>query len=57
MEILPVTFHHLQTLLKLKYYHRDPFDRILIAQAISDGYEIATNDKNFKKYSVKIIWK
>jgi PIN domain nuclease of toxin-antitoxin system len=57
MEILPVQFQHLQTLLKLRYFHRDPFDRILIAQAISEGFEIATNDKNFEKYNVKIIWK
>lgn len=57
MEILPVKFEHLQTLLKLKYFHRDPFDRILIAQGITENILIATDDKNFKKYSVKIIWK
>lgn len=57
IEILPVMFQHLQSLLKLKYFHRDPFYRILIAQAISEGFEIATNDKNFEKYNLKIIWK
>lgn len=57
IEIIPVTFQHLQTLIKLKYYHRDPFDRILIAQGISENFLIATNDKNFGMYDVKIIWK
>ncbi len=57
IDILPITFEHLQILLKLKYYHRDPFDRIIITQGISEDIQIATNDKNFVKYSVKIIWK
>ncbi len=57
MEILPISMLHLQKLLKLKYYHRDPFDRIIISQGISENFQIVTNDKNFEDYNVKIIWK
>ncbi|PSR54606.1 PIN domain nuclease [Adhaeribacter arboris] len=57
IEVLPVTFEHLQKLLRLKYHHRDPFDRIIIAQGIADKLVILTKDENFKKYRVKITWK
>jgi len=55
-EILQIEFFHLEELLKLDKYHRDPFDRLIIAQAMSQGYSIITKDKEFIKYDVKIIW-
>ncbi len=54
--ILDYNFDHLVTLLSLHYHHRDPFDRLIIAQSISNRFNIITVDKNFKKYDVKIIW-
>ncbi|MEO1096536.1 MAG: PIN domain-containing protein [Bacteroidota bacterium] len=36
-------------------YHRDPFDRIIIAQAISENLSIITSDSTFEKYPVNII--
>lgn len=57
IEVLPVTFEHLQKLLRLKYHHRDPFDRIIIAQGIADKLVILTKDEAFKKYRVKVMWK
>lgn len=56
IEILPVDFVHLQRLLELNYHHRDPFDRIIIAQGISEKLTIVTKDEQFKKYPVKIMW-
>lgn len=56
IEILPIAFEHLQKLLKLKYHHRDPFDRIIIAQGATAKLTILTKDENFKKYRVKILW-
>jgi len=56
IDILPITFEHLQKVLNLKYYHRDPFDRIIIAQGIAEKLTILTKDENFKKYHVKIMW-
>jgi PIN domain nuclease of toxin-antitoxin system len=40
----------------LPLHHRDPFDRMLIAQAQVEGYSILTADPRFKKYDVKVIW-
>jgi PIN domain nuclease of toxin-antitoxin system len=37
IDLLPITFGHIQQLLQLPFHHRDPFDRIIIAQAISEG--------------------
>lgn len=57
IEIIPITFEHIQTLLRLEYYHRDPFDRIIISQGIYDSLVIVTKDENFKNYNVKLVWK
>ena len=56
IDILPITFEHLQKLLHLKYHHRDPFDRIIISQGITDKLTVLTKDEYFKKYRVKIMW-
>ena len=40
IEILPVNYHHPIQLSKLKYHHRDPFDRIIIAQAINEKLKV-----------------
>jgi len=56
IDILPITFEHIQKLLSLKYHHRDPFDRIIISQGIADKLTVLTKDKYFKKYRVKIMW-
>jgi len=52
IEVLPVTFDHLQ----LSYHHRDPFDRIIIAQCITEKLTILTKDEYFKKYPAKTMW-
>jgi PIN domain nuclease of toxin-antitoxin system len=56
IELLPITFEHIQTLLKLEFYHRDPFDRIIISQSLVEKLFIVTKDKNFPNYNVKIAW-
>lgn len=56
IEILPVSFKHIQELNKLDFHHRDPFDRLIIAQAIAEGLTILTKDNNFSLYSVKYLW-
>jgi PIN domain nuclease of toxin-antitoxin system len=56
IDILPITFEHLQKLLNLKYHHRDPFDRIIIAQGMAEKLTVLTKDETFKKYRVKIMW-
>ncbi len=56
VKILPIDFPDLKILLNLEMHHRDPFDRIIIAQAISKNLVIITKDLLFKKYPVKTFW-
>ncbi len=46
---------HYYTYEKLPLHHRDPFDRLLIAQAISENMTIITNDEHFKHYNINYI--
>ena len=56
IEIIPINYEHLLQLSKLTAHHNDPFDRLIIAQAISEELIIITRDKLFKNYKVKQIW-
>jgi PIN domain nuclease of toxin-antitoxin system len=40
----------------LPWHHRDPFDRLLAAQAVSHGCALVSRDRQFRKYGVKLIW-
>jgi PIN domain nuclease of toxin-antitoxin system len=53
---LPITFAHAATVTGLPSHHRDPFDRMLIAQALSDGLTIVTHDRRFEAYGAPVIW-
>jgi PIN domain nuclease of toxin-antitoxin system len=48
---LPVLGAHTQALLSLQLLHRDPFDRMLVAQAISEPMQLLTNDTALQAYS------
>ena len=47
---------HTAALITLPYHHRDPFDRLLIAQAMVDGLTIVGSDAAFDAYSVRRLW-
>ena len=53
-EALPVTIAHAHALSGLPMHHRDPFDRMLVAQASSDGLTLATHDEHLTRYSVAV---
>ena len=55
-EMLPVSCAQLNRLVELPFHHRDPFDRMLIAQAIAEDLIIVTRDPEFSKYPAKILW-
>ena len=55
-EIIPISFDHALTVSTLDFIHRDPFDRLIISQALSDNLTIITKDKYIEKYDVKTIW-
>ena len=52
---LPVAHEHALQLAELPLHHRDPFDRILIAQAQVDGLSIMTADRAFEAYGVPLV--
>jgi PIN domain nuclease of toxin-antitoxin system len=53
---LPVSLSHVLQVESLPLHHRDPFDRLLIAQSIEEGWPIITADPWFARYPVKVIW-
>jgi PIN domain nuclease of toxin-antitoxin system len=55
-EILPIECPHLITLTTLDFPHRDPFDRIIIAQAITEKMQVISSDDVFGQYPVKWLW-
>jgi len=56
MAVLSITLEHAMTADALPGPHRDPFDRMLIAQSQLERLPIVTNDKAFRDYPVSIIW-
>ncbi|MDN5213854.1 type II toxin-antitoxin system VapC family toxin [Fulvivirgaceae bacterium BMA12] len=52
---LLITVKHIISNSKLNFYHRDPFDRLLIAQAQTEKLIILTKDEHFKKYNIRIL--
>ncbi|MFH1604778.1 MAG: type II toxin-antitoxin system VapC family toxin [Pseudomonadota bacterium] len=53
---LQIDFRHVAKVAALEFHHRDPFDRLLVAQALEGGLPIVTSDPVFTKYGVKRIW-
>jgi PIN domain nuclease of toxin-antitoxin system len=56
MKLLPINLSHISYLEQLPAHHKDPFDRIIIAQAIIEDMTIVTIDHVFVDYPVQIAW-
>lgn len=56
INILPIRFDNIIQLSQLPFHHRDPFDRTLIAQALSEKLTIITKEKLFEEYGVTRLW-
>ena len=56
IEPLPLDEEAALFLPKLPQLHNDPFDRMLICQAIVEGMAILTPDKNISRYSIRVVW-
>jgi PIN domain nuclease of toxin-antitoxin system len=54
--VLDIYFKHTLHLSQLPFHHRDPFDRTLIAQALSENLTIITKEKLFEEYGIKRLW-
>jgi len=56
VEVLPVRVTHVDQLAALAEWHRDPFDRMLIAQALAEDHTLVSRDGAFAQYGVKVVW-
>jgi PIN domain nuclease of toxin-antitoxin system len=56
IQILPIELQHIWALAGLPNHHRDPFDRLLLAQSIAEELTIVSNDENFDAYPVQRLW-
>jgi PIN domain nuclease of toxin-antitoxin system len=57
--VLPVEASHVEALVRLPAIHKDPFDRMLLAQALSEGLPIVSRDTRFEEYSsagIEVVW-
>lgn len=54
--LLPIHVGHVWRLAELPVHHRDPFDRMLVAQAQVEDMHLVTSDRNIAKYKVKTLW-
>jgi PIN domain nuclease of toxin-antitoxin system len=55
-EVLGLTMQHIARLYDLQAFHRDPFDRILVAQALAEGLTILSPDPLLRSYPAQILW-
>lgn len=54
-DVVPITAHHALTAARLPLHHHDPFDRLLVAQALSEGLRLLTADRELRAYDVTVI--
>ncbi len=54
--VIPITIEHAEQQLSLPLHHRDPFDRLLIAQAIVESASIISSDVQFDAYGINRVW-
>ena len=55
-QVLPIRTAHVAALWGLPELHKDPFDRILIAQATAEGLPLVTSDRVIATYPVRVLW-
>ena len=56
IELLPISPLHAEAVGELPWHHRDPFDRMLVAQARMEKLAIVSSDPAFAQYGVDVIW-
>lgn len=56
VNLLPVTPRHADRVRTLPLNHRDPFDRLLVAQVDCDGLALVTADQHLHQYGIEVVW-
>jgi PIN domain nuclease of toxin-antitoxin system len=55
-DVLPIEIRHTARVATLPFHHKDPFDRIMIAQALAEDLTLVANEALFDSYGVKRLW-
>ncbi len=55
-ELLPIRAEHALKVSTLPLHHRDPFDRMLVAQAMTEGLPLVSHDQHLTRYACEVIW-
>jgi PIN domain nuclease of toxin-antitoxin system len=55
-EVIAIQADHLDELTKLVFHHKNPFDRLIIAQALAERMPVVTKDEAFGRYPVSRLW-
>ncbi len=55
-QLLPIELEHTVMVAQLPLHHKDPFDRLLICQAMSTGFRLVSADSMFAEYAVAPVW-
>lgn len=56
VDLLPISVRHADRVATLPMHHRDPFDRLLVAQAQVDNLDLVTGDEQLSHYDINVIW-
>ena len=56
ISMLSIEIIAIENLILLPYHHRDPFDRMLVAQALAHNLVLVSKDEQLKKYAVTVLW-
>lgn len=56
IEIMPITAAHLDVVWRLPFHHRDPFDRLIAAQCLSENYSLLSRDGALDSYEIERLW-
>jgi PIN domain nuclease of toxin-antitoxin system len=56
VDLLPITARHADRVGTLPMHHRDPFDRLLVAQADIDGLAVVSADDKLRDYGIELVW-
>ena len=56
LALLAIEPQHLAGVSRLPWHHRDPFDRLLIAQAMAEGLTLVSGDEKMAAYGVSLLW-
>jgi PIN domain nuclease of toxin-antitoxin system len=56
LTVLPISIQHAAAVSSMPFHHRDPFDRLLVAQAIVENVELLSSDEIFDRYPITRLW-